>query len=73
MEEFVLNVLYREVYGHIRDQVERFYVTTDLDAIRADPLRGLGLFDPAMLADPEVKEVIAEAVEDAIAGRRPRW
>jgi hypothetical protein len=65
-------VLYRIVYGAVRGRVERYYAPDDPASIRRDPLRGLHL-DPSTVTGPEDRAAIAEAVEDAIAGRRPKW
>ena len=72
-EEFRHQVLCRLVYGHIRNRVERYYVEADVAGLRADPLAGLGPVDQSVLEDPEAQEMIREAVEDALAGRKPRW
>ena len=40
--------------------------------IRATPLEGVEL-DPVFAADPEARETIRDTVEDALAGRQPRW
>ena len=72
MEPFHQGVLYRRVYAHVLDQARRFYAEVDPAELRAEPLQGLNIA-PETLADPEAAEVLAEAVEDALAGRRPRW
>ena len=72
-DSFRLGVVYRVVYGHVRDQLDRDHVTTDVERLRREPTEGLAGFDREALADPEVGEAVSEAVEDAIAGRRPRW
>jgi hypothetical protein len=42
------------------------------EVIRRDPLHGTRI-NPESLRDAETCHVIAEAVEDAIARRRPKW
>jgi hypothetical protein len=71
-EGFTLAVLYRMVYGRTRDRLSVYYVDDPPEAIRAEPLQGLTI-NPVVLADPEAAETIREAVEDALACRRPRW
>lgn len=68
-----LQILYRRVYGRARDRLGKFYLEQAPEAIRADPLAGLGRFDPALTDDPEFSGTVRAAVEDALAGRRPRW
>lgn len=70
-EEFLLLALYRIVYGKCRGRLEEFYGTEPPERVRADPLAGLHI-DPASLSH-EGREVVAEAADDAIEGRRPRW
>ena len=72
-EGITLAVLYRVVYGRARDRLGKFYCEQSPEAIRADPLAGLGPLDPLLATEPETAETINEAVEDALAGRRPRW
>jgi hypothetical protein len=67
-----LAVLYRLIYGRARDRLGKFYFEQSPEAIRADPLACLGPVDPALAADPETAETIKEAVDDALAARRPR-
>jgi hypothetical protein len=38
-----------------------------------DPLEAAGPLDAALLNDSQVLDVIREAIDDARAGRRPRW
>jgi hypothetical protein len=71
-DEFRHRVLYRLVYGHVRNRVERYYVEADVAGLQADPLTGLGPVGQSVLDDPEVEEILREAVEDALAGRKPR-
>jgi hypothetical protein len=70
-EGFGLAVLYRLVYGRACERLERYYASDTPEAVRAHPLDGLRV-KPEVMADPEAAEVIAEAVDDAIARRRPR-
>ena len=63
---------YRRVYGAARERLERYYAEEAAGSVRADPLRGLR-FDDGVTADPGFNGLVREAVEDAIAGRRPRW
>jgi hypothetical protein len=72
-ENLTLEVLYRLVYGRCRDRLGKFYCEQSPETIRAAPLDGLGPFDPALTDDPEFTGTVREAVEDALAGRRPRW
>jgi hypothetical protein len=68
-----LAVLYRLVYGQCRDRLGEFYREQSPETIRDHTLAGLGTFDPAMTNDPEFTGTVSEAVEDALAGRKPRW
>jgi hypothetical protein len=65
-EDLRPGVVHRIVYVHVRGRFGRFYPSTDVEAIRRKPPRGLGPFDPPALADPEVTEAIDAAVDDAI-------
>src|SRR5262249_40306828 len=58
--ELTRGVLSRSVSGHVRDRAARFAGAEAVEAIRADPLRGFGPLDPAVLADPEAVEAIRE-------------
>src|SRR4051794_21451844 len=58
LDEYTRDVLYRSVYGHVRDRAARFYGAEPVEAIRADPIRGIGRIDLAILADPESAEAI---------------
>ncbi len=71
--EFTQDVLYRRVYGRARDRLGKLYSEQTPEAIRADPLAGLGPLDPVLALDPETAETVREAFEDALAGSRPRW
>ena len=66
-------MLYRLVFGHVRNRVELYYFEADVAGLRAEPLAGLGPVDQSVVEDPEVNELLREAVEDALAGRKPRW
>jgi hypothetical protein len=71
-EDFGLAILYRMVYDSACRRLEQFYCEEPPESVRADPLRWLHI--PAeQLADPRVRATVEEAVEDAIAGRRPKW
>jgi hypothetical protein len=76
-DEFMLNLLYRRVYTSARDRMDREPLTLDREPIhrriRATPLEDVGPLDPPLAEDPQVLEVIRDAVEDALAGRRPCW
>ena len=63
---------YRLVYGACRERPERCYAEGPAESVLADPLWGVRI-DPEGLADPEVKQLVREAAEDAVDGRRPRW
>ena len=71
-DEDLLNLLYRRVYEYTPRRMGRLYTADGPQAIRRDPLAGLSV-NPLVLAMPQAPDVIAEAVEDPIAGRRPRW
>jgi hypothetical protein len=68
-----LGMVYRRVFGFVRDRIERGSVYSDPAELRVDPAEAAGCLDPATLADPDVQRVIAEAIADAKAGRRPTW
>jgi hypothetical protein len=71
-DDIKFEILYRMVYGAACDRLELMYAEEPPESVRADPLRGLSI--PAeQLADPRAKEAVTKAVEDALAGRRPRW
>jgi hypothetical protein len=71
-ENFQRMMVYRIVYGAVRDRLERCHTDVTPEVIRRDPLQGTRI-DSESLHDPETRQAIAEAVEDAIAGLRPRW
>ena len=71
-EDFQRMMAYRIVYGAVRNRMEMYYVDVTPEDIRRDPLQGTRI-DPKNLHDPETRQVIVEAVEDAIANRRPKW
>jgi hypothetical protein len=75
--------IYRMAYGAVRNRLDRAYAY-DLDSnrfadeIRAELARGELRLDPFVLGrrlglEGEHGETIKEAVEDALAGRRPKW
>jgi hypothetical protein len=68
-----LGMIYRRAYGFVRDRIERGSVYADPTELRVDPTEAAGSLEPATLADPDVQRVIAEAIADAKAGRRPTW
>jgi hypothetical protein len=70
-EDFQRMMVYRTVYGEVRDRLERYCTDVTPEVIRRDPFRGTRL-NPESLHDPEARQAISEAVEDAIAGRRPK-
>ncbi len=70
---FTFQVVYRRVYGRARDRLGKFYLEQSPEAIRADPLAGLGSFDPSIADDPGFGMAVRDAIDDALAGRRPRW
>ena len=72
-EGFSRAVLYRRVYGKIRDRMDRVVDPESPEQLRSDPLHGLAPLDPAVAEDPETAEAIRDAVEDALSGRRPHW
>jgi hypothetical protein len=71
-EDFQRTIVYRIVYGAVRDRLERYHTDVTPEIIRRDPFRGTRL-NPVSLHDPETCQAVAEAVEDVIAGRRPKW
>jgi hypothetical protein len=73
IDGFRLGTIYRRVYGHVRDRIERLGIHEDPDDLVVDPLEAAGPLDAALLNDSQVLDVIREAIDDARAGRRPRW
>jgi len=71
-DAYTLGMLYRRVYGRCVDRMGKFYCEQSPAEIRADPLAGLAVA-PELLDDPEAVAAIADAAEDAIAGRAPKW
>jgi hypothetical protein len=75
--------LYRMAYGAVRNRIDRTY-RDHIDPqlfhaeIRAELTRGTLALDPFVLGrklkleGPEA-QTIKEAVEDALAGRKPKW
>ena len=72
-ESLLLAIVYRLVYGRARDRLGKFYCEQSPEQIRAAPLAGLGPFAPALTENPEFAGAVQQAVEDALAGRRPKW
>jgi hypothetical protein len=66
-------VVYRTVYGHVRDRLERLGIHERDDAIRANPLDGMRPLAPEQAEDPETAKAVAEAIDDAMVKRRPKW
>jgi hypothetical protein len=71
-EDFQRMMVYRIVYGAVRDRLERYYTDVTPEVIRRDPLQGTRI-NPEGLNAPETCQVVAEAVEDAIEGCPPMW
>jgi hypothetical protein len=70
-DDFQRAIIYRTVYGAVRDRLERYYSDVTPEVIRRDPLHGTRI-NPESLHDPETRQAVVEAVDDAIAGRRPK-
>jgi hypothetical protein len=73
IDAFRLGTIYRSVYGHVRNRVERLGINEHSDDLVIDPLEAAGPLALAHMMDPQVLDVIREAIADARAGRRPRW
>jgi hypothetical protein len=73
IDAFRLVTIYRAAYGHVRDRIERLGIHEDPPDVVVDPLEAAGPLDAALLNDSQVLDVIREAIDDARAGRRPRW
>jgi hypothetical protein len=72
-EAFKLATVYRIAYGFVRRRLEELPVYFDPLDLVVDPAEAVGRLDPAMADDPEVAEAIRDGIEDARAGRRPKW
>jgi hypothetical protein len=66
-------MIYRRVFGFVRDRIERGSVYDDPTELHVDPAKAAGRLGPATLEDPDVQRTILEAIADAKAGRRPAW
>ncbi|HMB08828.1 MAG TPA: hypothetical protein VKP69_34515 [Isosphaeraceae bacterium] len=78
VQEFATSVLYRIAYGIAADRVEASRFGT-LDGRRPQAQGGAAEgIEAEVLArfgasDPTARGMIREAIDDALAGRRPRW
>ena len=72
-DAFCLGAINRSVYAHVRNRVERLGINEHPDNLVVDPIEAAGLLPAANLMDPQVLDVIFEAIADARAGRRPKW
>ena len=72
-DPFALLVLYRMVYGRARERVAGSAFREPPEAVVAEPLLGVGPLEPTSAENPEAAAVIRDAVDDALAGRKPRW
>ena len=73
LDGFRLGAIYRSVYGHVRNRMERLGINEHSDDLVIDPLEAAGPVALAHMMDPQVLDVIREAIADARAGRRPKW
>ena len=73
LDAFRVGTIYWCVYGHVRNQIERLGINDNPDDLVIDPLEAAGPLTLAHLMDPQVLDVIREAIADARAGRRPKW
>lgn len=51
--DLTLNLIYRRVYGHVRDRIDRLSIVETDDQIRADPLAGFGPLAPELRENPQ--------------------
>jgi hypothetical protein len=68
-DRFGLVIVYRIAYGRACDAIHRAGPYADRLEVPIDPAEAAG----RALDDPELHQVVLEAIDDARHQRRPRW